>query len=122
MARALIDDRYALRGPVGSGGMADVFLAHDEVLDRDVALKLLKDEYAEDEEFIERFKREARNAAALSHPNIVSIFDTGETEDGAYYIAMEYLPGGTLKARIRKHGALPLPMATEVALQTAEAL
>jgi hypothetical protein len=102
--------------------MADVFLAHDEVLDRDVALKLLKDEYAEDEEFIERFKREARNAAALSHPNIVSIFDRGETEDGAYYIAMEYLPGGTLKDRIRKHGALPLPMATEVALQTAEAL
>ena len=102
--------------------MADVFLAHDEVLDRDVALKLLKDEYAEDEEFIERFKREARNAAALSHANIVSIFDRGETEDGTYYIAMEYLPGGTLKDRIRKHGALPLPMATEVALQTAEAL
>jgi eukaryotic-like serine/threonine-protein kinase len=120
--RTLIDDRYELRGPVGSGGMADVFLAHDEVLDRDVALKLLKDQYAENEEFVERFKREAQSAAALSHPNIVSIFDRGASEDGTYYIAMEYLPGGTLKDRILKRGALPPQMAVEVALQTAEAL
>jgi eukaryotic-like serine/threonine-protein kinase len=120
--RTLIDDRYELRGPVGSGGMADVFVAHDEVLDRDVALKLLKDHYAENEEFVERFKREARNAASLSHPNIVSIFDRGESEDGTYYIAMEYLPGGTLKDRILKRGALPPQMAAEVALQIAEAL
>jgi tRNA A-37 threonylcarbamoyl transferase component Bud32 len=120
--RTLIDDRYELRGPVGSGGMADVFLAHDEVLDRDVALKLLKDQYADDEEFVERFKREAQSAAALSHPNIVSIFDRGESEDGTYYIAMEYLPGGTLKDRILKRGALPPQVAAEVALQTAEAL
>jgi hypothetical protein len=102
--------------------MADVFLTHDEVLDRDVALKLLKDQYAEDEEFVERFKREAQSAAALSHPNIVSIFDRGESEDGTYYIAMEYLPGGTLKDRILKRGALPPQVAAEVALQTAEAL
>jgi eukaryotic-like serine/threonine-protein kinase len=102
--------------------MADVFVAHDEVLDRDVALKLLKDQYAENEEFVERFKREARNAASLSHPNIVSIFDRGESEDGTYYIAMEYLPGGTLKDRILKRGALPPQMAAEVALQIAEAL
>jgi hypothetical protein len=87
-----------------------------------VALKVMSTRYASDEEFVERFKREAQSAAALSHANIVSIFDRGETEDGTYYIAMEYLPGGTLKDRIRKHGALPLPMATEVALQTAEAL
>src|SRR5918997_341638 len=120
--RTLIDDRYELRGPVGSGGMADVFVAHDEVLDRDVALKLLKDHYAENEEFVERFKREARNAASLSHPNIVSIFDRGESGDGTYYIAMEYLPGGTLKDRILKRGALPPQMAAEVALQIAEAL
>src|ERR671917_1638357 len=120
--RTLIDDRYELRGPVGSGGMADVFVAHDEVLDRDVALKLLKDHYAENEEFVERFKREARNAASLSHPNIVSIFDRGESEDGTYYIAMEYLPGGTLKNRIVKRGALPARTAAAVALQMAEAL
>jgi serine/threonine protein kinase len=111
-----------LRGPLGSGGMADVFLAHDEVLGRDVALKVLKDHYAENEEFVERFNREARNAAALSHPNIVSIFDRGETEDGTYYIAMEYLPGGTLKDLILKRGALPPQMAAQVALQIAEAL
>src|SRR5918999_3804763 len=120
--RTLIDDRYELRGPVGSGGMADVFLAHDEVLDRDVALKLLKDQYAENEEFVERFKREAQSAAALSHPNIVSIFDRGASEDGTYYIAMEYLSGGTLKDRILKRGALPARTAAAVALQIAEAL
>jgi serine/threonine protein kinase len=72
---------------VGSGGMAEVFLAHDEVLDRDVALKLLKAQYAEDEEFVERFRREARSAASLSHPHIVPIFDQGESGDGTYYIA-----------------------------------
>jgi serine/threonine-protein kinase len=102
--------------------MADVFLAHDEVLDRDVALKLLKDQYAENEEFVERFKREAQSAAALSHPNIVSIFDRGASEDGTYYIAMEYLPGGTLKDRIMSRGALPPRTAAAVALQIAEAL
>ena len=87
--------------------MADVFLAHDDVLDRDVALKVMSARYASDEEFVERFKREAQSAAALSHPNIVSIFDRGAAEDGTYYIAMEYLPGGTLKDRILKRGALP---------------
>ena len=75
--------------------MADVYLAHDDILDRDVALKVMSSRYASDEEFVERFKREAQSAAALSHPNIVSIFDRGESEDGTYYIAMEYLPGGT---------------------------
>jgi Protein kinase domain len=108
--------------PLGSGGMADVYLAHDDILDRDVALKLLKDEYASDEEFVERFKREAQSAAALSHPNIVSIFDRGASEDGTYYIAMEYLPGGTLKDYIIKGGALVPQTAAEIALQTAQAL
>src|SRR5918998_6826670 len=97
MGTGLIDNRYELRRLVGSGGMADVHLAHDEILGRDVALKLLKDHYAEDKEFVERFRREARNAAALSHPNIVPIFDRGETDDGTYYMTMEYLSGGTLK-------------------------
>src|SRR5918997_1567777 len=122
MARILVDERYEIRGLVGSGGMAEVFLAHDEVLDRDVALKMLKDKFTENEEFVERFKREAQSAAALSHPNIVPIFDRGDTEDGTSYIAMEYLPGGTLKDRLLSKGALPPRAAAAVALQIAEAL
>jgi beta-lactam-binding protein with PASTA domain len=118
----LVDNRYRLLRPLGSGGMADVYLAHDDTLDRDVALKVMSSRYAGDEEFVERFKREAQSAAALSHPNIVSIFDRGESEDGTYYIAMEYLPGGTLKDRIVKCGALPAHTAAAVALQMAEAL
>ena len=102
--------------------MAEVYLAHDDVLDRDVALKVMSGRYADDEEFVERFKREAQSAAALSHPNIVSIYDRGESEDGTYYIAMEYLPGGTLKDRILQRGALPPETAVAVALQIAEAL
>jgi serine/threonine protein kinase len=122
MGRNLIDQRYELRDLVGSGGMADVYLADDEVLGREVALKMLKDRYAEDEEFVERFKREAKSAAALSSPYIVPIFDRGETEDGTYYITMEYLPGGTLKDRIAATGALRPQAAAEVALQVAKAL
>ncbi len=97
-------------------------MARDAVLDRDVALKVMSGRYADDEEFIERFRREAQSAAALSHPNIVSIYDRGESKDGTYYIAMEYLPGGTLKDRIIKRGALPPRTAAAVALQIAEAL
>ncbi len=118
----LVDNRYRLLKPLGSGGMADVYLAHDNILDRDVALKVMSNRYASDEEFVERFKREAQSAAALSHPNIVSIFDRGESEDGTYYIAMEYLPGGTLKDRILRRGALPAHTAAAVALQMAGAL
>jgi eukaryotic-like serine/threonine-protein kinase len=122
MGKILIDGRYELRGSLGSGGMADVYLAHDHLLDRDVAVKLLKDHYAHNEEFVERFKREARSAASLSHPNIVSIFNWGVSGDGTYYIAMEYLPGGTLKERIKSKGALPARTAAAVALQIAAAL
>lgn len=122
MGRTLIDDRYRLHSLLGSGGMAEVFLAHDEVLGRDIALKVLKERYAEDEEFVERFRREARSAAALRSPYIVPIFDRGETEDGTYYIAMEHVPGGTLKDRIQSTGPLPPRAAVTLALQTAEAL
>ena len=122
MGRHLIDQRYELRTLLGSGGMADVYLAADEVLGREVALKLLKGRYAENEEFVERFRREAKSAAALSSPYIVPIFDRGETDDGTYYITMEYLPGGTLKERITATDPLRPQAAVEVALQVAKAI
>ncbi len=122
MEKALVDDRYELRALTGSGGMADVFLAYDRVLDRDVALKLLKDRYARDEEFVERFRREARSAAALTNRHIVPVFDRGETDDGAYYIAMEYVAGGDLGDLLKSEGRLPPRRASEIALQVAEAL
>jgi serine/threonine-protein kinase len=118
----VVDNRYALARPLGGGGMAKVYLAHDEVLDRNVAIKLLREQYADDEEFVERFKREAQSAAALTHPNIVSIFDRGRSEGGDYYIAMEYVPGGTLKERLVRHGALSPGVAAGVAEQIADAL
>ena len=105
MQPAFVDGRYVVERLLGSGGMAQVYLTRDEILDRHVALKVLRDQYAEDDEFTGRFRREARSAASLSHPNIVSIYDQGRSEDGAYYIAMEYVPGGTLKERIRREGS-----------------
>ena len=120
--RTLIDNRYQLRALAGSGGMADVYLAHDKVLDRHVAIKLLKARYARDEEFVERFRREAKSAASLISRYIVPIFDWGEAEDGTYYIVMEYVPEGDLGDRIKHEGRLSPGTAAEVALQVAEAL
>jgi serine/threonine-protein kinase len=99
-----------------------VFLAYDRVLDRDVALKLLKERYAHEEELVERFRREARSAASLTNRHIVPVFDRGETEDGTYYIAMEYVPGGDLGDLIESEGRLSSRRAAEIALQVAEAL
>jgi len=96
LINTLFDGRYRIMRKLGSGGMADVYLAEDEELGRRVAIKILNDKYATDDQFIERFRREAKNAAGLSHPNIVSIYDRGEAE-GTYYIAMEYLDGRSLK-------------------------
>jgi serine/threonine protein kinase len=118
----IIDDRYVLGDLLGSGGMARVFLAHDEALGRDVALKILWEQYADNEEFVERFKREARSAAALSHPNVVSVYDWGCSKDETYYIAMEYVPSGTLMDRIFDEGALDPNIAAELGFQVAEAL
>jgi serine/threonine protein kinase len=120
--RQVVDTRYRTVELLGIGGMAEVYLAHDEVLDRDVALKVLSRRCADDGEVIERFRGEARSAAALRHPNIVSIYDWGGTEDGTYYIVMEYLPGGTLKDRILREGRLPPRAAAAAAIQVAEAL
>ena len=117
-----VGNRYRIIRTLGSGGMADVYLAHDEVLHRDVALKVLSPRYANDEEFVKRFKKEAQSAAALSHPNIVPIYDRGELEGGTHYMTMEYVPGGTLKDRIRQEGPLTPQEAVEVALQVAQAL
>src|SRR5215207_1349116 len=113
---------YSLCEPLGSGGMAEVFLAHDEILERDVALKILKEQYADNGGFVERFRREARSAASLYHPHIIVVYDWGRSANGTYCMAMEYASGGTLKDRIRKDGPLPPQMAVEVASQIAQAL
>jgi serine/threonine-protein kinase len=113
---ALFDGRYRIIRKLGSGGMANVYLAEDEELGRRVAIKILNDRHASDDQFVERFRREAKNAAGLSHPNIVSIYDRGEAE-GTYYIAMEYLEGRSLKERIVADGPLPIRDAIEVARQ-----
>ena len=118
----LVDNRYRIVELLGSGGMAEVYLTHDETLDREIAIKILDHRYAGGPEFVERFKREARSAASLSHPNIVTIHDWGKTEDGTYYIAMEYVPGGTLKERILQGGILPPHVAVGVTIQVAMAL
>jgi class 3 adenylate cyclase/tRNA A-37 threonylcarbamoyl transferase component Bud32 len=117
------DDRYRLIRQIGSGGMADVYLAYDEVLEREVAFKVLDRKHAQNAEAVERFRREARSAASLSHdPNIVAIHDRGKTQNGTYYIVMEYLEGGTLEDLIEREGPLSPQRATEVALQVARAL
>src|SRR5918994_979701 len=120
--RTVLDKRYDVIRPLGSGGMGEVYLARDRVLGRDVALKVLRKQYAGDDEFAERFKREAMSAASLSHPNIIQVYDRGETEEGASYIAMEYVPGGTLKERISREGPLEAADAAGLGAQVAEAL
>jgi serine/threonine-protein kinase len=112
----LIDGRYRVLSRLGSGGMADVYLAHDQLLGREVAVKVLHHHFAEDQEFVERFKREASSAAGLSHPNIVGIFDRGEW-NGTYYIAMEYVAGRSLKAIVREHGAMEPALAIDIVIQ-----
>ena len=104
--RTLIDNRYTLVGPLGSGGMAEVYLAHDEVLDRAVALKILRGQYANNEEFVRLFRREARSAAALNHPHVVPVYYWGRSKDGKYYMTMEYVSGGDLKALIDRRDPL----------------
>ena len=115
------DTRYVIERKLGSGGMADVYLAEDQELGRRVALKLLDDRHASDEQFVERFRREAQSAASLNHPSIVSIFDRGHAE-GTYYIAMEYLDGRTLKELLVKNGPTPVPIAIDYARQILGAL
>jgi eukaryotic-like serine/threonine-protein kinase len=117
----LFDGRYRIRRKLGSGGMADVYLAEDQELGRRVAIKILDDRHAHDGQFVERFRREAKNAAGLSHPSIVSIYDRGEAE-GTYYIAMEYLEGRSLKELILSRGPAPVRIAIDYARQILGAL
>jgi eukaryotic-like serine/threonine-protein kinase len=118
---SLFDGRYQVVRKLGAGGMANVYLAEDQELGRRVAIKILNDRHANDEQFVERFRREAKNAAALSHPNIVSIYDRGEAE-GTYYIAMEYLEGRSLKELIVSRGPAPITVSIEYARQILQAL
>jgi eukaryotic-like serine/threonine-protein kinase len=121
LINTLFDGRYRILRKLGSGGMANVYLAEDEELGRRVAIKILNDRYANDELFVERFRREAKSAAGLSHPNIVSIYDRGEAE-GTYYIAMEVIEGRSLKELILTRGPLPIGQAIAYTLEMLEAL
>src|SRR5579884_3768120 len=116
----LIDGRYKVLSRLGAGGMADVYLAEDEQLGRKVALKLLHRRFSEDPGFVERFRREAQAAAGLQHPNVVSVYDRG-AYDGTYYIAMEYLPGRSLKQLIRAEAPLDPIRAIDITLQILKA-
>ena len=112
----IIDGRYRVLSRLGSGGMADVYLAQDQLLGRQVAVKVLHHHFAEDHEFVERFRREASSAASLSHANVVAVFDRGEW-NGTYYLAMEYVAGRSLKAIVREHGPLDPAQAIDIVVQ-----
>lgn len=114
-------DRYVIERKIARGGMADVFLARDRLLDRPVALKVLFPELSVDPSFVERFRREAQNAAKLSHPNVVSVYDWGEDEN-TYYIVMEYLDGRSLSAVLRDDGPLDAVSAGRIGEEVAAAL
>jgi eukaryotic-like serine/threonine-protein kinase len=117
----LIADRYELEELVGTGGMSSVYRANDRLLERDVALKVLHDQFTADGDYVERFRREARAVAQLSHPNIVTVIDRGE-QDGRQFIVFEYVDGENLKTLIEREGPLPEREAIELALQIARAL
>ena len=121
LINTLFDGRYRIVRKLGAGGMANVYLAEDEDLGRRVAIKILNDRYANDDLFIERFRREAKSAAALSHPNIVSVYDRGEAE-GTYYIAMEVIEGRSLKELIMTRGPLPIAQALAYTHEILDAL
>lgn len=116
-----INGRYKILEMIGGGGMANVYLAHDMILDRDVAVKVLRLDFANNEEFIQRFHREAQSATSLAHPNIVNIYDVGE-EDSIYYIVMEYVKGQTLKQYIQQHSPVPIEDVLDIMQQLTSAI
>lgn len=117
----LLNERYRIKSRIGGGGMANVYLGYDIILKRDVAIKVLRPEFANDPEFIERFDREALAATSLAHPNIVSIYDVGEEGD-IFYIVMEYVDGETLKDYVKKHGPLSVEEAIDIMEQLTSAI
>jgi len=116
-----VNDRYEIIKTIGEGGMANVYLAEDSILERKVAVKVLRGDLSNDEKFIRRFKREALSVSNLSHPNIVEVYDVGE-EDGNYYIVMEYIEGTTLKQLLQKRGALTLTEVIDIMSQLTDGL
>ncbi|MDD3186921.1 MAG: Stk1 family PASTA domain-containing Ser/Thr kinase [Bacilli bacterium] len=116
-----INDRYEIVRLIGEGGMANVYLALDTILNRYVAVKILRGDLANDEKFVRRFQREAISASSLTHPNIVEIYDVG-VDDGQYFIVMEFIEGKTLKSLIKKRGALSIPEVIDIMLQLTSAL
>ncbi|MBQ8193118.1 MAG: Stk1 family PASTA domain-containing Ser/Thr kinase [Bacilli bacterium] len=116
-----INDRYEIIKTIGEGGMANVYLANDSILERNVAIKVLRGDLSNDEKFIRRFKREALSVSNLSHPNIVEVYDVGE-EEGNYYIVMEYIEGKTLKQLLQKRGALTLTEVIDIMSQLSDGL
>ncbi|MBR3363082.1 MAG: Stk1 family PASTA domain-containing Ser/Thr kinase [Bacilli bacterium] len=116
-----INERYEIICSIGEGGMANVYLAYDIILERKVAVKILRGDLAEDEKFVRRFQREAISASSLNHPNIVEVYDVGE-DNGKYFIVMEYVEGKTLKQLIKKRGALTLAEVVDIMLQLTSAI
>lgn len=116
-----INDRYEIIKSIGEGGMANVYLAYDTILDRRVAVKVLRGDLSNDEKFVRRFQREALSASSLSHPNIVEMYDVGE-DNGIYYIIMEYIEGKTLKQLIKKRGGITLSEAIDIMLQITDGI
>ena len=116
-----INDRYEVRKLIGEGGMANVYLGYDTILERDVAIKVLRGDLADDEKFVRRFRREAQSASLLNHPNIVQIYDVGE-DDGNFYIVMEFINGQTLKQLIKKRGKLSVPEVVDIMSQLTDGL
>ena len=121
MVGELIADRYELEELVGSGGMSSVYRAHDRLLERSVALKILHEQYNRDSDYVERFRREARSVAQLTHPNIVTVIDRGE-QDGRQFIVFEYVDGENLKELVDREGPLPVAEVIELGLQVARGL
>ena len=116
-----INDRYQIIKSIGEGGMANVYLAYDTILDRDVAVKVLRGDLSNDEKFVRRFQREALNASSLSHPNIVEVYDVGE-DNGQYFIVMEYIEGKNLKDLLKKRGKLTTSEVVDIMSQIADGL
>ena len=116
-----INDRYEIIKSIGEGGMANVYLGHDTILDRNVAIKVLRGDLSNDEKFVRRFQREALSASSLAHPNIVEMYDVGE-DDGTYYIVMEYVEGKTLKQLLKKRGTLTLSEAIDIMSQLTDGM